>query len=128
MTVFGAVTGIIALVSLLALLIKYPLRRLGMDRLNAFFMKLHEAASGLFFVAAIAHMLSGLRRLRENPFAVISGLAAFAVSVVLIADCHMAKDVQRKLRRHRIYSALLSAAALCHTAAAGLPQSRSEEK
>ena len=52
MSVFGTAAGIAALISLLALLVKYPLRRLGLHTLNAFFMELHEAASGLFFAAA----------------------------------------------------------------------------
>lgn len=121
MSVFGTAVGIAALISLLALLVKYPLRRLGLHKLNAFFMKLHEAASGLFFAAAIAHMISGLREARKNPLAALTGLTAFAVSTVLIAACHMTKDAQKKMRWHRIYSLILTITAAGHvTAAAAL--------
>ena len=94
MSVFGVAAGIAALISLLALLVKYPLRKLGMHKLNAFFMKLHEAASGLFFVAAVAHMISGLREARKNPIAALTGLAAFVISTVLIVACHMTKGTE----------------------------------
>ncbi len=115
MSVFGTAAGIIALVSLLALLVKYPLRRLGLHKLNAFFMRLHEAASGLFFVSAIAHMFAERRSFKRAPFSALLGLASFVISVVLIADCHMAKDAA-KMRRHRIYSLLLTLTAACHAA------------
>ena len=121
MSVFGVAAGIAALISLLALLVKYPLSKLGMHKLNAFFMKLHEAASGLFFVAAVAHMISGLREARKNPIAALTGLAAFVISTVLIAACHMTKDAQKKMRWHRIYSLFLTLTAAGHvTAAAAL--------
>ena len=119
MSVFGVAAGIAALISLLALLVKYPLRKLGMHKLNAFFMKLHEAS--LFFVAAVAHMISGLREARKNPIAALTGLAAFVISTVLIAACHMTKDAQKKMRWHRIYSLFLTLTVAGHvTAAAAL--------
>ena len=92
-----------------------------MHKLDAFFMKLHEAASSLFFVAAVAHMISGLREARKNPIAALTGLAAFVISTVLIAACHMTKDAQKKMRWHRIYSLFLTLTVAGHvTAAAAL--------
>ena len=120
MSVFATVTGAVALVSLLALLVKYPLRKLGMHKLNAFFMKLHEAASGLFFIAAIAHMISSLRQARKHPFAALTGVLSFVISFVLIAACHMTKDVKKKMHWHRIYSLLLTLTTAGHTASAAL--------
>ena len=111
MSVFGVAAGIAAIISLLALLVKYPLRKLGMHKLNAFFMKLH----------AVAHMISGLREARKNPIAALTGLAAFVISTVLIAACHMTKDAQKKMRWHRIYSLFLTLTVAGHvTAAAAL--------
>ncbi len=107
-------SGYTAAASLAALTVKYPLRRLGMHRANAAMMKLHEPASGAYFLAALAHMAtgSGCSRLKA-----LSGAAAFATSVVLIADCHMAKDQTAKMQRHRAYSAVLTAFAAIHSAA-----------
>ena len=118
MSVFCTVTGIAAFVSLLALLIKYPLRKLGLHKLNAFFMKLHEAASGLFFVSAAAHMISGLRTVRRNPFAALTGLISFVVSIILIAACHITKDTRKKMLWHRIYSLILTLSVAAHTVSA----------
>ena len=97
-TMIHKVSGCIAAVSLAALTVKYPLRRLGMHKANAVMMQAHEAASGAYFLAALVHMAT----------------AAFAISVVLIADCHMAKEQKAKMRRHRIYSAALTLTALSH--------------
>ena len=95
MSVFGVAAGIAALISLLALLVKYPLRKLGMH--------------------------SGLREARKNPIAALTGLAAFVISTVLIAACHMTKDAQKKMRWHRIYSLFLTLTVAGHvTAAAAL--------
>ena len=99
-------SGYAAAAALSALLVKYPLRKLGMHKANAALMQAHEAASGAYFLAALLHMATSPKT---------SGCkAAFAVSVVLIADCHMAKDQTSKMQRHRIYSAALAAAAALH--------------
>ena len=74
-------------------------------------MQAHEAASGAYFLAALLHMATSPK---ASGCKAASGAAAFAVSVVLIADCHMAKDQTSKMQRHRIYSAALAAAAALH--------------
>ena len=96
-------SGYAAAAALSALLVKYPLRKLGMHA--------HEAASGAYFLAALLHMATSPK---TSGCKAASGAAAFAVSVVLIADCHMAKDQTSKMQRHRIYSAALAAAAALH--------------
>lgn len=103
-------SGIVALGSLAALLVKYPVRRLGLNKTNAALMKAHEAASGAFFLAAGAHMLTGLHGTRKS---VATGLAAYLTSVALIADCHMTHD-GHKYDRHRDYSLALGIAAAAH--------------
>ena len=102
-------SGYAAAAALSALLVKYPLRKLGMHKANAALMQAHEAASGAYFLAALLHMATS-----PSGCKAASGAAAFAVSVVLIADCHMAKDQTSKMQRHRIYSAALAAAAALH--------------
>ena len=74
-------------------------------------MQAHEAASGAYFLAALLHMATSPK---TSGCKAASGAAAFAVSVVLIADCHMAKDQTSKMQRHRIYSAALATAAALH--------------
>ena len=98
--------------SLAALTVKYPLRKLGKHKANAAMMKLHEPASGAFLLAEIIHMAtdSGSSKLKT-----LSGAAAFVTSVVLITDCHLAKDQTSKMQRHRVYSAVLTACAAIHS-------------
>ena len=110
-TMIHKVSGCTAAVSLAMLMVKYPLRRLGMHKANAVMMQAHEAASGAYFLAALAHMATAQKSSRIKT---LSGLAAFAISVVLIADCHMAKEQKAKMRRHRIYSAALTLTTLSH--------------
>lgn len=81
-------SGYAAAAALSALLVKYPLRKLGMHKANAALMQAHEAASGAYFLAALLHMATSPK---TSGCKAASGAAAFAVSVVLIADCHMGK-------------------------------------
>ena len=111
-TMIHKASGCTAAASLAALMVKYPLRKLGMHKANAVMMQAHEAASGAYFLAALAHMATAQK---TGRFKTLSGFAAFAISVVLLADCHMAKDQQAKMQRHRIYSAALAAAAAIHS-------------
>lgn len=121
MSIVHIVTGIAALVCFVLLVIKYPLRKLRFFRLNAFLMKLHEAASGIYFLAAIAHMITGFSLIKANPAAlIVSGFAAFIISVVLIAACHMTKDAKKKMYWHRWYSLFMTAAVVVHVLIAWL--------
>ncbi len=104
------ITGAAACGGLAALLVKYPVRRLGLSRADAGLMKAHEAASGIFFAAASAHMLMGLRGPRR---AVVTGTAAYLTAAALIADCHMTHD-GNKMDRHRLYSLLLAVFTAAH--------------
>ena len=83
-------------------------------------MELHEAASGLFFVSATVHMISSLRTVRRNPFTALTGLISFAVSIILIAACHITKDTRKKMLWHRIYSLFLALSVAAHTVGAAL--------
>lgn len=73
-------------------------------------------------------MAAELRKIKEKPLAAVAGFAAFAISTVLIAACHMTKDAAKKMRWHRIYSLFLTLAAgghiaLAHTGAGKLQKS-----
>lgn len=115
MSLVHTITGIIALVSFVLLVVKYPLRNLHLFKINAFLMKLHEAASGLFFLAAIVHMITGFSLISANSAALtIAGFAAFIISVVLITACHLTKDMKKKMYWHRWYSLLMTAAVIVH--------------
>ena len=119
MSIVHTITGIAALVCFILLVIKYPLRKLRLFSLNAFLMKLHEAASGIYFLAAIAHMITGFSLIRISPAAlIVSGFAAFIISIVLIVACHMTKDVKKKMCWHRWYSLLMTAAIVVHVVCA----------
>ncbi len=121
MSIVHTITGIAALVCFILLVIKYPLRKLRLFSLNAFLMKLHEAASGIFFLAAIAHMITGFSLIKTSPAVlIVSGFAAFVISIVLIAACHMTKDEKKKMYWHRWYSLMTTAAVIVHVFTAWL--------
>lgn len=123
MNTFQKLTGAAAVASFAGLAVKYPLRKLHMDKLNAELMKAHEAMSGVFFLSASAHLASGLMRAKKiTPAVIISGGAAYAVSVMLIAACHMTKDPKKKMRWHRLYSLVLAETMAGHAAIARLAQ------
>lgn len=109
------VTGYITLTCFVLLAAKYPLRKLGAHRTNAFLMRLHEAASAVFMLAGLLHMILVLKLLGScTVWLPVSGFAAFAVSLVLIAACHMTKDAKKKMYWHRRYSLAMFAAIAVH--------------
>ena len=113
--------GYLTLACFILLAVKYPLRIAGAHKANAFLMKLHEAASGIYFLAAIAHMITGFSLIKTSTAAlIVSGFAAFIISVVLIAACYMTKDVKKKMYWHRWYSLLMTTAVVVHVFTAWL--------
>ena len=93
-------TGYITLAFFAMTAIKYPLRKLGMKKLNALMMKLHEFASGSVFLVGILHMLMAFKK-KKNPILLISGCLVFGILFVLVAACHMTKDFEVKMKWHR---------------------------
>jgi len=99
----------------LLLVVKYPLRRLGFVKLNAALMRAHEGASAGFFLAELIYtilLFSG--KSAAGTAAAVSAAVVFAISFVLIAACHMTKDYKKKMRDHRLYSLILTAAVVLH--------------
>ena len=101
------VTGYICLVCFVLLAVKYPLRKLGLHKLNAALMKIHEHASGLLFIAAIAHIVLVF------PVALSRGAALL---FWLVAACHMMKDVKKRMNWHRWLSLASCLAIIAHVA------------
>ena len=123
-----AVLGFISLICFLALVVKYPLRKLKFYRANAFTMKLHEAASLGVFLAGAAQMIKGIKNCGRNKFAaVVSGIAAYVADVIIIVACHMTKDVRKKMRDHRVLSLISCIALAVHILAVLLVKKRERE-
>jgi len=99
------ILGIISLVCFLMLVVKYPLRKLGLHKANAFMMKLHEAASLGLFLSALVQLVLGVKKYRKTrPFSVITGILAYLLDFTIITACHVTKDPVKKMRDHRILS------------------------
>ncbi len=96
------------------LVVKYPLRELGMNKLNAQMMKLHEPASGAFFILGTVHGAIALLGKKKLGAAAISGATFYLLCTALIAACHMTKDPKKKMRDHRLYSLASSLALTSH--------------
>ena len=113
----GLITGYINVLCFILLGVKYPLRRLRFHKVNAFFMKLHEGASGLLFISAIAHLVFVFKKLTLYPAAMwLAGCAAFALVFWIIAACHMMKDRAKRMDWHRWLSLALCIAIAVHMA------------
>lgn len=96
------VTGYICLVCFILLAVKYPLRKLGLHKINAALMKIHEHASGLLFIAAIVHIILAFSvALSKGAALPILGGVSFALLFWLVAACHMMKDVKKRMEWHR---------------------------
>lgn len=119
MEIIGTLFGAAAVLCFFPLAVKYPLRKLGLDKANAYLMKLHEAASAGFWLFGIIHMTAELLTHKCNAFARISGFFSLGLSTWLIADCHIAKNHEKKMKRHRIYSLALTFSLILHGIFAG---------
>lgn len=96
-------SGYAALAFFILSAIKYPLRKLGLNKANALMMKLHEAASGGVFLFGTIHMIMAFVKKKALPL-LLSGLAVYLILFVLVAACHMTKDFKVKMKWHRILS------------------------
>lgn len=111
-TALQSLTGGATAVCFALLVVKYPLRKLGLHRLNAKMMKLHEPVSGGLVLAGALHcaaVLSG--KGKPSLPAVVTGSAFSALYMSLVTACHLTEDRKKKMHDHRLWS-LASALAL----------------
>lgn len=112
------ITGLAALICFLLLAVKYPLRKLGLHKLNGALMKLHEPASAGLLLAGLVHLIVCLRLLGQRSLLLLlSGLAVFIMCFVIIAACHRMKEPKQKMRWHRILSLITAILIAVHMAA-----------
>lgn len=112
------ITGSISLVCFVLLAVKYPLRKLGLHKLNGALMKLHEAASGILCLSGIAHIILVFPVLSGRGVALpLIGGAAFLLLLWIIAACHMMKDLKKRMDWHRWLSLAAFTAIAAHVAA-----------
>ena len=112
------ILGLLGLVCFLLLAVKYPLRKLGLHKLNGKLMKLHEPASAGLLLAGLVHLILCFRFFRLGSLLLpLSGLAVFVMCFVIIAACHMMKEPKQKMRWHRILSLVTAILLATHMAA-----------
>ena len=112
------ILGVITLVCFLLLAVKYPLRKLGLHKLNGALMKLHEPASAGLLLAGLVHLILCFRFFRQGSLLLpLSGLAVFVMCFVIIAACHMMKEPKQKMHWHRILSLITVILIAIHMAA-----------
>lgn len=99
----GIVTGILSLLCFVLLSVKALTKRLHLEKTDKWLMKVHKMFSGLLFILCLLHIALVFPVLQNRDILVtVSGLAAVTFMILLIALCHMIKDVQKKMRWHRI--------------------------
>jgi len=110
------IVGYITLVCFILLVIKYPLRKLGLNKANAYLMKIHEPASCGVVLGGLFLFVKGLIKNKgKRPISIIFGIIAYVVDFVLITACHITKNPTKKMRDHRMFSLLASIFTFLHT-------------
>lgn len=112
------ILGLLTLICFLLLSVKYPLRKLGLHKLNGALMKLHEPASAGLLLAGLVHLILCVRLFGQRGLLLLlSGLGVFIMCFVIIAACHMMKEPKQKMRWHRILSLITAILIAIHMAA-----------
>lgn len=123
----GIFTGILCFLCFLLLLAKAVSRKFGLKKADRLFMKLHKPLSAVLFLLCPVHIFFVLRtpraiwlsqtvRLSQTARlpGYLSGGCLFLCMLVLITLCHTCRDERRKLKQHRILSAMMLICALVH--------------
>ena len=86
---FGIITGYICLFCFCILLAKALTRKLGIQKADRLFMKLHKPASGILLIACTVHMILVYPILKmRNPAVIVTGICAVVTYLLLIIFCH----------------------------------------
>ena len=119
---FGIITGYICLFCFCILLAKALTRKLGIQKADRLFMKLHKPASGILLIACTVHMILVYPILKmRNPAVIVTGICAVVTYLLLIIFCHnsgfriLSKNLKKnisdpatyKLRLHRVLSLIM---------------------
>ena len=123
----GIFMGILCFLCFLLLLAKAASRKFGLHKADRLFMKLHKPLSGALFLLCPVHIFFVLRVTRTAQISrtaqfprtarlpgYLSGGCLFLCMLVLITLCHTCRDEKRKLKQHRILSAVMLGCALIH--------------
>lgn len=129
----GIFTGTLCFLCFLLLLTKAVSRKFGLKKADRLFMKLHKTLSAVLFLLCPAHIFFALRTPRAIWLSQTAGLSQatrlfqtarlpgylsggclFLCMLVLITLCHTCRDERRKLKQHRILSAMMLICALVH--------------
>ena len=126
---FGIITGYICLFCFCILLAKALTRKLGIQKADRLFMKLHKPASGILLIACTVHMILVYPILKmRNPAVIVTGICAVVTYLLLIIFCHnsgfrllqkrqtekILNPAAYKLRLHRILSVIMLACIATH--------------
>ena len=124
----GIFTGTLCFLCFLLLLAKAVSRKFGLKKADRLFMKLHKPLSAVLFLLCPVHIFFVLRTPRAIWLSqtatqlsqtarlpgYLSGGCLFLCMLVLITLCHTCRDERRKLKQHRILSAMMLICALVH--------------
>ena len=115
MIVMRIVTGYLCLIGLLVLLFKFVARKWGNEKMNALFRRWHKPASGIFFLAAILHLILVIPVLKERPPLLWgTGAVSFFLGMLVILLGHTIKDKRKNMLWHRILSVILTGFVALH--------------
>lgn len=109
------VTGYVCLAGLLVLLLKYVARKTGSEKWNTLFRRWHKPASGIFFLAAIVHLILVIPVLKDREVLLWgTGAVSFFLGMLVITLGHTIKDKGKNMYWHRILSVMLTVSVAFH--------------
>lgn len=101
----GIITGYIAAVLLVVLLIKFIARKCKLQKLNKALMKAHKYIAFAFLIVSIIHFVLVIPVLEGRDLLVtISGIAILVVGLFITVLCHVIKNKKQNLKLHQVLS------------------------
>lgn len=111
----GIITGYIATVLLVILLIKFIARKCKLKKLNKALMKAHKYIAFAYLAVSIIHFVLVLPVLDgRDRLVTISGIGLIVVGILITLLCHVIKNKSRELKIHKAFSILLLVLLVVH--------------
>ena len=114
----GIILGYISLLCFCLLAGKWITRKLHIQKVDKFLMRIHKKVSAAFLVTCFFHIIFAFPVFKTRSIAVlITGIFAIVVMALLIIFCHVLKDKTNKFRWHRILTTVLMICIIGHMVA-----------
>lgn len=111
----GIILGYISLICFCLLAVKWITRKLHLEKVDKFLMRIHKKVGATFLVACVLHIALAVPVFKTRSiYVLITGSMVVAAVILLIIFCHVMKNNAIKLRWHRIFTTVILIFIICH--------------